>query len=60
MTDHAHVFRETTRGGFEVTNSQSSLETEDKVPAIRQHQITISYFELAVFTDFYDEVSYFN
>jgi hypothetical protein len=35
MTDRAHVFRVTTRGGFEVTNSQSSLETEDKVPAIR-------------------------
>ena len=37
MTDHAHVFRETTRGGFEVMNSQSSLEIEDKVPAIQRH-----------------------
>jgi hypothetical protein len=60
MADRAHVFHATTRGGFEVTNSQSSLKTEDKVPAIRRHQINISYFELAVFTDFYDEVSYFN
>jgi len=49
MTDHAHVFHVTTRGGFEVTNSQSSLETEDKALAIRRHQITISCFELAVF-----------
>jgi hypothetical protein len=30
MADRAHNFRATRRGGFEVTNSQSSLETEER------------------------------
>jgi hypothetical protein len=39
-----------TMRGLEMTNSHSSLETEEKVPVTRRHQINISCFELAVFT----------
>jgi hypothetical protein len=34
MVDHAHVFCATTRGGFEVMKSQSSLKIEEKVLTI--------------------------
>jgi hypothetical protein len=42
-------FHAIARRGLEVMNSHSSLETEEKVPATRRHQINISCFEFAVF-----------